>query len=389
MVQMVFVHGVNTRRVPGNTAYDDAVADRDRRFTEVAFADQPLNIANPYWGDFGAAPKWQLACIPKVGAAHVALNLGGPAIGGHVLLDAARQDFPAVVAALSAVALAEARGAGNEAEKLDSERFWIGAARYAERRPAPPWLAQVQTDAAFLDRLRQEAEAEAPAAPAGAPVVGLGLLDRVKTIGARIQGGLSNLVNSPIARVAREKVSPHVAIFLGDVFRYLKDGDGRGEIRDFIIAEIRAAALRAANGNEKLVLAGHSMGGVILYDILADPAAVREIENGLPGPLRVDLLLSIGSQVALFEELKVYAASDPAASSSGPKAVRPAPVALWWNVFDTIDVLSFLCEPVFADVTDFAVDTVAGVVDAHGAYFDSMVFYARLNKRLDAAGLLT
>lgn len=375
MVEMVFVHGVNTRKVAGDGSYDAGVADRDRRFAEVAFEGAGLSIANPYWGAFGAPAKF--SCIPAIGADYVALSLGDEA-GDHQLLDAAQQDFPAVVAALSAVALADARAIGDEAAKREAEQIWLGAARYAEQRSKPPWLAAIETDDEFLDRLMLEAKAQIS-------VADLGLIDSVKAIAKKLKGGVSNLINTPIARIARDKVSPHVAVFIGDVFRYLKDGDAHDAIRDEVTGSIVAAAAKAQAGGHKLVLAGHSMGAVILYDILSDAEAVAAIEAKLGHALQVDLFLSIGSQVALFEELGVYAAS---ADGAAGKPALPAPCALWWNVFDKIDVLSFLCAPVFDGVEDFAMDTIAGVIDAHGAYFDSMVFYARLNARLAAAGVL-
>ena len=45
---------------------------------------------------------------------------------------------------------------------------------------------------------------------------------------------------------------------------------------------------------DKLIAVGHSMGGVILYDLLSDP------DKPL-GDLKLDLLVTVGSQVGVFE----------------------------------------------------------------------------------------
>ena len=381
---MVFLHGVYTRRIDGNPSYEKAVATRDRRFIEHAFKGSELKVVNPYWGDHGADPQWGLRSIPKILQKYQALNLGldiESQLKGHILLDAAREDFPAVVSALSIVAIDEAESSGNAATLAEAEQLWTGAALYAAKRPKPPWIAAVKNDEQFLTRLRQEAAATVA-------VQDLGVVDWVKKAGAKLAGTASNIVNGPIAYAAREKLSPHIAIFAGDVFRYLKEGPSRTAIRRIVIDAIVEAARSAAEAGEKLVLAGHSMGGVILYDLLSDPGAIAEMDAGLGSQLQVDLFLSVGSQIALFEELKVFAASDNAHSGITNKAPRPPRAALWWNVFDKMDVLSFVADPVFEDVSDLAVDTVAGVLSAHGAYFDNMVFYNRLNTRLREAGLV-
>jgi hypothetical protein len=196
-------------------------------------------------------------------------------------------------------------------------------------------------------------------------------------------------VNGPIAKVGRDKLTPAVAIFIGDVFRYLKEGSARDNIRKRVVESIQLAATKAKNGNEPLVVFGHSMGGVILYDLLSDPTVIRTTDAALGFQLKVDLYVTVGSQVGLFEELKTFVSSDERIPRSGQKqVVRPPRVDRWWNAFDKMDVLSFLTEPVFAGAEDFAVDTIAGVKDAHSAYFTSAMFYQRLNVRLKQANLL-
>ncbi|MCJ2877530.1 hypothetical protein JUM41_25130 [Rhizobium pusense] len=375
MVQIVFVHGVANRR--SDEGFDANVAARDRRFQQMAFPSEEFKIRNPYWGEFGANPQWKLASVPKFTTAYQALSVGGAsAANNNTILDAARSDFPAVVGALSAVALAEAKLDQVEAE----EKFWAAAAGYAAHQANPAWLSGITTDTEFYDRLRKEAEA-------GAAIQALGIFDKVKAAAERLKGGASNLVNGPIARAGREKITPSLAIFIGDVFRYLREAGPRQQIRECVSNDIIAAA-KDQKPNERLILIGHSMGGIILYDLLSDPDAVADMSNAIGRDLKVDLFLSVGSQIALFEEMKLYKVSSSDYSAAGKRVPLPAVVQAWWNAFDKMDVLSFVTEPVFDGSRDFSVDTVAGVRDAHGAYFLSAMFYTRLNVRLKEAGLI-
>ncbi|NTE68093.1 alpha/beta hydrolase [Agrobacterium tumefaciens] len=373
MVQIVFVHGVANRR--SDEGFDVNVMARDRRFQQIAFPSDGAKIRNPYWGEYGADPQWKLASVPKFTTKYQPLNIGAAA-NNTAILEAARSDFPALVGALSAVVLTEAKADQVESE----EKFWAAAAQYASKQPSPGWLSTITSDAEFYDRLRKEAEA-------GGALHGLGILERVKAAADKLKGGASNLVNGPIARAGREKVTPGLAIFIGDVFRYLREAEPRQKIREVVSNDIIAAA-RDQKPGEPLVLIGHSMGGIILYDLLSDPHAVSDISKAIGRNLDVDLFLSVGSQIALFEEMKLYKASSSEYSATGKRVPIPAVTQAWWNAFDKMDVLSFVTEPVFDGSKDFSVDTVAGVRDAHGAYFASAMFYTRLNLRLREAGLI-
>lgn len=377
MVQIVFVHGVANRKT--DAGFEANVAARDRRFKELGFAAADFKIRNPYWGEFGAVPQWNLASVPKFDTAYQALGIGGafaPAANGSEILEAARVDFPAVIGALSVTSLSDPAKAPSQ----DQELFWMSAAKYAEAQPKPAWLATVKNDGEFCDRLRKEAEA-------GAAVQGLGFLDKVKEAADKLKGGASNLVNSPFARAGREKITPSLAIFIGDVFRYLREDEARTRIRDTVVEAIVAAAKERKTG-EPLVLIGHSMGGVILYDVLSSDEAAASLPEAIGSKFEVDLLLTVGSQVALFEEMKLYEASSAEFSAQTKQVPRPKVVKTWWNAFDKMDVLSFVTKPVFQDTEDFSVDTIAGVLDAHGAYFSSTMFYTRLNARLKNIGLV-
>ena len=98
MAQIVFVHGVNTRRKDGDSTYDDDVKNHDRRFKELAFK--------------GAA-----------------------------------------------AAIIEEATAGGDAKLIEErEKFWAAAASYviALKGNKPPWLTPGLNDDDFLAELERQ-----------------------------------------------------------------------------------------------------------------------------------------------------------------------------------------------------------------------------------------
>jgi hypothetical protein len=184
------------------------------------------------------------------------------------------------------------------------------------------------------------------------------------------------------AAKAARAATPRVAQFIGDVFLYLRQGSQRDEIRRRVADALIEASRGAAAANEPLVVIGHSMGGIILADMLADAALVSDVEAEIGAPLHISLLLTVGSQVGLFAELGLLE------TAGVPLDRRPVSVARWWHVFNRMDVLSFGLAGIVTGVEEFSLDTGAAITDAHGSYFRSPVLYARLRKRMEAAGLI-
>ena len=136
--------------------------------------------------------------------------------------------------------------------------------------------------------------------------------------------------------------------------------------------------------SEPLVVVGHSLGGVILYDILTDQKSLGEIEAAVGAPLAIHALFTVGSQPGFFADLGLYPGGRPAA---GNKLKKPDCVSSWMNVFDFTDVFSFRCAHIFEDVRDFGYDTVTDLLHAHGAYFLRPSFFKRMRARLRETGL--
>jgi pimeloyl-ACP methyl ester carboxylesterase len=175
-------------------------------------------------------------------------------------------------------------------------------------------------------------------------------------------------------RLLRKKLNASVTRFTGDAFAYL-DRRGTKEAPGKIVLEVLNALRDAKNkgGDDKLVVIAHSFGGEIVYDILTyfDPT------------LSVDCLFTVGSQVGLFEEMKLYKASRPELPPDWKgRVIRPASLKRWLNVFDTNDVLGYRLEPIFNEVHDYYYDTGYSSFSAHGGYFMRPSFYKRLAARL-------
>ena len=380
MVQAVFIHGVNVRKEPDPDAYEQGVADRKAAFAKYCFKGTPHTFLDPYWGGAGAKPKLGgLYLTTPPGSSLGFGGLGGarppePSHSETRLLDAARADFGGVLNTLAIILAegdaADAALAEQVADYLVQKENDVGVVE------APDWLTDpaVRSDKAFVERL----ETELRAADASAP---LGLGSALKKAAGGILGAGLNIVDGPIEKLARS-ITPKLAIFLGDAFLYLKDGQERSKIQQIITEDLLKAAKTARANGEKLLIIGHSMGANIFYDMVTDDAWLAKIDADLGAKFRPDLFLSVGTQLGLFEELNLFKSSTP--------NVAPFPSRLgdWWHVYNRMDVLSFAADGIFEDVKQFSVNTKANIIDAHGAYFTSPVFQKRLRKRLLSADLI-
>jgi pimeloyl-ACP methyl ester carboxylesterase len=141
-----------------------------------------------------------------------------------------------------------------------------------------------------------------------------------------------------------------------------------------VLGALRIAQDARTSLDSKLIVVGHSLGGVISYDIL----------TYFNPNIQVDVLVTVGSQVALFEEMALYRASRPefVPDPATDRIARPPNVKRWLNVIDLNDVFSFRAEGVFEGVKDFRYATGYGVMSAHSGYFRRSSFYERLGGRL-------
>ena len=434
---LVFVHGVNNRR--GDTAaerevFDNHMAFLRDQFAAIPFADRVtasdgLKAFTPYWGDAGVHFARNLACIPKddiealtVGqpeavplleatAAYLdAETLRQPNVLEAPLLTLARtRDLPAAVDLLFAGAtyapVPEILLSGQELADAQKEAASLAGAaeRYAAANPKPAWLAAINDDEAFVNRLVKEVRTPAappPGTPATAPttVQTLGWGDDAKRWLVNAVNGVRDSVNRVanatsdavsgaatqgarkgfllFSRSIRPRASAFLGRFMGDVFTYL---DNRKPILDIVLADIDHAVAAMRPGDNELYLVGHSFGGIILYDILT---SVRP-------NLKCALYVTVGSQVALFAEMsrlmdKQKIAAQLAVSVTSLVA-RPKAADRWINILDPTDYVGFGTKGVYSGVLDFEFETDALPIVSHGAYFDTPRFFGQLRKRVAEA----
>jgi hypothetical protein len=414
---VVFVHGVNTRKEEAydREAYDKAVRERNDQLRTTTLAPATGTpyagtIIDAYWGDLGAPVEARkMRSLP--GGTRVPLGSPAEEVVDPEALAALGDEFLAELAAESPVDAVDLLVTGVLAhrELLGLEapdellRFAGRAAARADRLERQRQPIEVTTNDEFIVALiGLVAAAEQPGtAVALGPtdLVGelqsgvahlLGLARSGATAAGRAArsaagaavGGTRRLASRALLAWKREAVSREAALFLGDVFVYLM-GRGTpaspGEI-PARIGQHLAEGQRARAAGDPLIVIGHSLGGVILYDILSgfQPGA-RPLVPGL----EIDVLVTVGSQVGVFAELGRYLVQG---GGTGPGRAgglsRPACVGRWLNIYDRIDAFSFQAAGVFAGVEDYDFSSRTGIISAHGAYFRRASFYERLGARL-------
>ena len=130
---------------------------------------------------------------------------------------------------------------------------------------------------------------------------------------------------------------------LADILYYQRRG---GDIRDYVARSL-------FDRERPLTVVGHSLGGVVLVDLLSSGSAPP-----------VDLLVTVGSQSPLFYAIDALEHLRP--------GVAPAPFTPWLNIYNEADLLSFCTERVFpdtSDIRDVAVDAGVGFPESHSAYW--------------------
>lgn len=388
---IVFVHGVANRDSP---EYRVHARERDNFFRSTLLPK--AQVFDPYWGGQGVKFNPLMPWIPLPDA-NPRFD-SGPAVGGERGLSRLASENPelAIDTAFTAALTQSAQDSAGQAVVGDTaalgdqqRRLFLAAVDYIEKGTDRDAFAAAGTDADFYDALLAQIEPQSEAQPT---------MGWLKDSASWLARGVKALV-SPITHTAsdltllvlRRPLTAGVGLFMGDVMVYLRgrDAQGPGSTMERIFKPIiedlgKALALRSAV--DPLIVVGHSLGGVILYDLLSDPAARKAIEERSGGkPLMIDALVTVGSQPGLFADMGLY--SVPV----GANGKRPPPpvVKHWINVFDYTDLLSFACEPLFDDVTDFKFDSVATLFSAHSSYFLRPHFYARLRVRLKGSGVLS
>ena len=139
----------------------------------------------------------------------------------------------------------------------------------------------------------------------------------------------------------------------GDILYYQR----RGEV-------IRQVVTNTLHSVQRPVVAvGHSLGGIILVDLLTGQ-----------NPPGVDLLFTVGSQSPLFYAIDALA-------TLRPGQTVPVPFTPWVNVYDRHDLLAFRAAEIFSGpgrIVDHEVDSGVPFPPAHSAYWHNDAVYELL-----------
>ncbi len=339
---VVFLHGVSTRSNP-RTARQTAA--RDALIRAALLHPPDASVLNPAWGDLlGPLSPPDNPIVPRAASVQALSTAAGemvpPASG-------VAPGFADAVDAFFARAMEDV-----PAGKLDTvAEAAIDSARYARAEPRPGWFDPAN-DADLAADLERAIGRETVQLAGSGETVPAGFLH-------------------PIAATfdaVRPRITQAAASFLGDVFGYLGTRGSKsrpGPIPKLVTEALDDARLAANKLGAPLIVIGHSMGGNIAFDVI-----------GFWRPrLKIDCLVTVGSQVALFRQLNLF----PAAPVGSGKAARPENVREWVNVIDPSDALAFLCAPEFRGVKDRDYRTDAGIFGAHNAYFERASFFERLS----------
>lgn len=411
---IIFVHGVSNRAE--DPSYDQGVRLRRRmakRLIGPAMHEFPLmaDVQHIYWGDLGVKFLWDMASLPTdVTFETVADDVGriGEGVGLTAFLfenDNTNGSSPLLTAARSKPSellgyIATTVAEGIRADSLKDSRIDPYFSEFVNLDGTAIAdllinLSDAKSDFRFLERLtaaKSDLEVNdlitdriAPRDVGGNEFYEEGLKESVGDAWSWVQSKVADANNWVqdkwektktdgargasvlLLKKTREQFSKKSFLFFGDVFEYIKRGQGaNGTIKNRVCDEIKRISNKAGNTTEPLVVISHSFGGEVVYDLLT---------SGVLEDTPIDLWVTVGSQVGLFAEMSLYDYSKLEKPTYG-KIGRPKGVSRWINVYDTVDVFSFLCEPIFGSdaVTDIKIGT-GTVASAHGAYFSNPQLY--------------
>jgi hypothetical protein len=207
-------------------------------------------------------------------------------------------------------------------------------------------------------------------------------------------------VGSPLlSKLARRHAGPGAMLFFGDVFEYLRRGQGDAEnlgpISGAVLNRLTESSQASKDRGEPFVVVTHSFGSMIFYDLIT---SVKEAQN-----IEFDVWAMAGSQVSMFAAMNLFikpitsVAVDEREEKKDPPALgKPEKVRKWLNFYHPSDMFSYRAEPIFgpdtivvsengtdkkkttSGVEDVVLDGNVSIHAAHSSYFDDPRFYQRI-----------
>lgn len=178
----------------------------------------------------------------------------------------------------------------------------------------------------------------------------------VDALGASATRALPAPVLRLLQRIGTSAAVSRRRAFMPGVARFGKDITSYLSARTLVLDEVREHVLAARRAEGRLVLLGHSLGGILAFDLL----------TGADAP-HVDALVTVGTQISALHVMESLWAFPPGGRSP---ALPP-----WLNVYDRQDLLSFCMDVAFGVQVDREVHSGGGFPAAHGAYFTNPDFY--------------
>ncbi|MCB0162806.1 MAG: hypothetical protein KDI79_01180 [Anaerolineae bacterium] len=197
---------------------------------------------------------------------------------------------------------------------------------------------------------------------------------------------MAALAGHYLSRIVSLFRRPHfmqTTTFIGDAFHYLAVrglAPQPGPIPARVLAALAEARRNQQSRNgEPLIVLSHSLGGLILYDIFTHFLPHMPAYAGI----HVNFWTSISTQIGVFEEMKLFIASD---ARYGPDHPVPFPdrrfLSAWWNVWDSHDFLSFSVRGIIDGVDDEYFNSGLSVAGAHLACLKMSSFYTLFAEKL-------
>jgi hypothetical protein len=415
---IVFIHGVNVRAE--SKSFEREKARRQKLMRDVVLVPlrerggrfAGMEMHDIYWGDLGVTFSWNLTSMPKAkfldsfgpdedasvdilleqGIESVARENAGKSDHDHSsdssLKLAAKRDAIGFAETLLLPILLSDFLLSDENSNVEGELQALlaeAANQAASDAAVQQDLAAANSDSELINVFRIAVERrlrillQASATDSSAIESYGGSSDhvrlKIRELFERALNLPSRILSAPTMRVVRPGFNRTVSRFFGDVFVYLQHRGTRenpGPIVERVISGLKN--IPRAHADEPLIVVTHSMGGNILYDVF----------TSFSPDLHADVWISVGGQVAQFEEMKLFMVSDPAVKTPSKVAQIKDRVGYWLNVYDPLDPFSYMASPVFADVDDdLPFSTGGNLLKSHGEYFGRASFHELLKKHIE------
>jgi hypothetical protein len=328
---VLVVHGVANRDQSQFEAQVRALNDRVGR---------EFNFIPVYWGNLGANVRDIAATLPRIEGIVPGLIddlLHGPS--GAVAVRSGPDNLKEIVIETAQRALASGQTGVRSAEPAQSQdiedaitEIW-DSTNVLQRITDENTLRSVGTAVGIVAQRLAEDQIATNAQVRGA-------FADLKEFVKNTLGAIDDVIASALGNVAgvfnqylRERLSPGIGYFLGDVFVYQRHREQIRETLTTALAE-HAPGL-GADPKTSVSLIAHSLGGVVSFD-----AAVSDSR-----PLWIKNFITFGSQSPFFHVLDRR--SNTLAAYAGAPVVLPPTIQQWTNLWEPMDPLAFVASKIF------------------------------------------